>query len=125
MLPSKFPGHLAITEDLLSDTTYQYPAVCSFNKACLLNGLSSSPLLTDQLPTTLNLSLWFSAMLIMNFNFYLKTVETIVTSHRGFPKGKDDPKLLLFKPTRRACNLHSYTASASISPILNQSPGWK
>lgn len=37
----------------------------------------------------------------MNFNFYLKTVETILTSHRSFLNSKEVSKLLslLFKPT--------------------------
>lgn len=48
-----FPGHLPITEALLSETAHHYTALYSFTKACLLNKLSLSQLVSDQLPTTL------------------------------------------------------------------------
>lgn len=42
-----------ITEALLSETAHHYTALYSFTKACLLNKLSLSQLVSDQLPTTL------------------------------------------------------------------------
>lgn len=57
----------------------------------------------------------------MIFDFYLKTVETIVTSHRTFQKAKMIQSGLHFflnQPTRRAGNLHPYITLASSLLIL-------
>lgn len=99
-----------ITEALLLDTTYHDTALCSFHKACQLNGLSLSQQLTDQLSITLFYH-FESESWISTFVWKLSSQVTevlqkakIIQSYFHFS---------LNQLTRRVGTLHSYMTSAS------------
>lgn len=122
---SKLPWHLVITAVPLLDTTYNFIALYSFSKACLLNRLSLPQLLSDQLLSTSIYHFGAGQSYIFELTWKVLKQYLQVTVFWTAKRFQSYFHFSLNQLTRKACNLHSHITSASSLLILKQSPGWK